>query len=807
MLAAALSIAGCGTDKGAGPADGAATRPDAAQDAAVVDGLADLSIRDSHASSDAGDSTDANRRDVGLAADAGPLDQGRDLATSDGANSDIGAQPLRLLSAMALSHTALQLRFSHPVDQTSAESPENYTIVGLPVFAATRGVEPSTVRVDTHYQLAPDYRVAVADLRSEDGSPLAQDSGETSLTARSLSRLGADSFETGGLGQRLAEGWVVVDDPRATAFAPSDWAIRNGRLEQTSNIFGGSATDRFRADKPGTYFVAGHLSSRGQTVQATLESGDDDGIGLVVRFVDANTHYRFQWFNQGRHRELVKVSGGQVTRLNFDMQPYQRSRSYRVRLTAEESRLTLFIDDQLVLAAEDPHPISAGSPGLYCWGNSACTFDEFIASELPTDSQHAMPSAVQQPPHSAAPIITTMPMSGDPRPTRLSLWARASGPAQIAWQFSTGADFAPSDQTTFVPVTETTNFAARVDLGGLSPNTLYRLRPIVANADQPSRWNFGPTISARTAPLPSTDAPVTFAFCADIHEATHNPTLLGLLAQLGTHRPDFAVVLGDFPYADGAPAAANQQEYWDKHTVVRAMPHVGDLLRAQPLVAVWDDHEVVNDWDSSRPADLIRYGVKAWHDFFAAAPVPPADSGLYRRLSFGRHLDLFILDTRYYRDPKLQPDDADKTMLGTAQKSWLKEQLLQSTASFKFIVSSVPLRFGTTGSDYWEGYATERSELFAFLQQHNISGIAFLSGDQHWAAVHNHPEGYSEIMAGPVSAAPRLPPDPLPDAVSFAHSVRSYGLVSITTDEGGPLATIDLFEWGPQRIHRRVLRP
>ena len=71
-------------------------------------------------------------------------------------------------------------------------------------------------------------------------------------------------------------------------------------------------------------------------------------------------------------------------------------------------------------------------------------------------------------------------------------------------------------------------------------------------------------------------------------------------------------------------------------------------------------------------------------------------------------------------------------MLGKSQKEWLLEELSRSDAIFKFIATSVPMAGG--GSDRWDGYPRERTEILGYIRQKNISGVIFLSADLHCSA-------------------------------------------------------------------------
>jgi alkaline phosphatase D len=191
----------------------------------------------------------------------------------------------------------------------------------------------------------------------------------------------------------------------------------------------------------------------------------------------------------------------------------------------------------------------------------------------------------------------------------------------------------------------------------------------------------------------------------------------------------------------------------------------------------------------------VGLGVRAWHELFPARPA--ASEGLYRRISAGA-VDLFVLDTRFFRDANADPDDAGKTMLGAAQLAWLQAELLASTAPWKIVATSVPLRYGTTGSDHWEGFTIERSALFSFLTTNAISGVFFLAGDQHWSAVHEHPEGFVEIMACPITADLRPPPSPLPPEVVFVAEAHGYGIVRAAPTS----ATVEIRGLGGAVLHR-----
>jgi alkaline phosphatase D len=247
--------------------------------------------------------------------------------------------------------------------------------------------------------------------------------------------------------------------------------------------------------------------------------------------------------------------------------------------------------------------------------------------------------------------------------------------------------------------------------------------------------------------------------------------------------PDLFVALGDMIYADGTcegigrlgnaqvpgdfGVATDLEGYLAHWWYNLADPAFIRLRAAVPVVPVWDDHEIVNDsGPHSAGAELLPIAEQALR---AAWPLPP-DAPLYRSLRWGRHVELFVLDTRSYRDAHTTIDDqpTPKTMLGEAQRTWLLDGLAHSDATWKIVVSSVPLALptGQRGArDGWAdvgdgtGYERELATLLGALRLGEVQGVVFLTTDVH------HAEGFRltpfpdrrdliihELVAGPLAA-------------------------------------------------------
>ena len=127
-----------------------------------------------------------------------------------------------------------------------------------------------------------------------------------------------------------------------------------------------------------------------------------------------------------------------------------------------------------------------------------------------------------------------------------------------------------------------------------------------------------------------------------------------------------------------------------------------------PMIAQWDDHEVVNNWSDAKDLSndarytekniptLIARATKAFHEY---APLRPHDAEeserVYRKLSYGKLLDVFVIDMRSYRGPNtanLQTQEGPETaFLGAEQLAWLQDELEHSDATWKVISADMPI--------------------------------------------------------------------------------------------------------------------
>jgi alkaline phosphatase D len=332
-----------------------------------------------------------------------------------------------------------------------------------------------------------------------------------------------------------------------------------------------------------------------------------------------------------------------------------------------------------------------------------------------------------------------------------------------------------------VRVEPSRNLTAKLVLQPLEPATRYRY--VISQNQEEIAGEFV------TAPPPTSPTPVRFTWSGDLGSREHCRRPgdgYGIFRAMAQEPADFFLFVGDTIYADHVCGgvehlpgydfvARRLADFWTKHRYNREDPAVQEYFRRTAVYAIWDDHEVRNNFAGpSEP--LMETGRRAFLDYFPIRP-PREDPGrLYRSLRWGALLEVFILDTRQYRSPNTTADGPGKTMLGAAQRRWLLDSVTASAAVWKVVVSSVPLSVPTGGRahDSWSsaspqgvpeehgtGFAVERDAILRTLRQRGVKNLVFLAADVHHAELIRHqptPEwSFHEFIAGPLSASPGRP--------------------------------------------------
>jgi phosphodiesterase/alkaline phosphatase D-like protein len=190
-----------------------------------------------------------------------------------------------------------------------------------------------------------------------------------------------------------------------------------------------------------------------------------------------------------------------------------------------------------------------------------------------------------------------------------------------------------------------------------------------------------------------------------------------------------------------------------------------DLLSSTGMYFTLDDHEVV-DSDTFDPEMLDGAKLSAALDTMVQNLAIERGPGgeTWGSHQWGQTVEVIVTDLRTERRPSTR-ETADPIFVSPEQLAFVKDRLMNTTAHFKLVFSSVNMANLPTEpgwdipfayADRWEGYGAQREELLDFIVDNGIDDVYFIAGDIHVGFVGRlEPEGTSpyarmwEITVGP----------------------------------------------------------
>lgn len=385
-------------------------------------------------------------------------------------------------------------------------------------------------------------------------------------------------------------------------------------------------------------------------------------------------------------------------------------------------------------------------------------------------------------------------MVGDVSADRATIVAGGMGPGQLQIQWSSNQGLKGEARGNVASASS--GGTAQADLSGLPAGQSIECRARIGAGST--------TCTFRTPPKDSRR--IRFQWGGDVAGQGYgiDPERGGMLTfrSMLNQDPDFFLHCGDTIYADQPIAplkelddgtvwrslvipeklrpAETLAEFHANHRYNLLCPHYRDFFSRVPVIAQWDDHEVVDNWNPGEHGRLARMGRQAFLDYW---PLRRQSGKLYRRLPYGPQLEVFVLDLRSFRAPNSsnrQTEAGPETrLLGTEQLQWLKRSLASSSATWKVIAAEMPLSTYAPawGLDNWTngdgpplGRELELAEVLTFLKSEKIKNVVWLSADVHFAAaIKFEPsrarfqdfDPFWEFIAGPLHAGTFAPAEPL----------------------------------------------
>ena len=340
----------------------------------------------------------------------------------------------------------------------------------------------------------------------------------------------------------------------------------------------------------------------------------------------------------------------------------------------------------------------------------------------------------------------------------------------VEWEVARDEWFSHVEQRGMATAIPESAHSVHVELTGLRPGAdyFYRFR---------TGTHVSPAGRTRTGPAGGSLAPMTMcvASCSNYEQGWFTA-----YRRLAEEQPDLVVHLGDYQYEYAAsgkgvrahvgPETVTLANYRQRYAQYKTDPDLQAAHAAAPWLAVFDDHEVADNWaddvpEKPDPAFLGRRAaaLRAYYENMplrrSAAP-RGIDMQLYRRVQWGGLATLHMLDTRQYRTDQpcadgFGTDCAERvlpsaTLTGAEQERWLLNGFQQSRSRWDILgqqvffsqVEFTPGPGRGFNPDAWDGYAANRDRIVHGLAHSPVRNAVVLTGDvhSHWAAeVHARP--------------------------------------------------------------------
>lgn len=355
------------------------------------------------------------------------------------------------------------------------------------------------------------------------------------------------------------------------------------------------------------------------------------------------------------------------------------------------------------------------------------------------------------------------------------IWLRAERESIVAVEYGKDPALQNAVRSAPLKVLGDNDYTGKVFLRDLEPRSTYYYRAIVPDKKP------GPIARFVTAPRADQATNVRFAFSGDTRQS-YQP--FAIMDAIRAKNPEFFLHLGDTIYGDIEGTARNLSQFRAKYANNRKDEPTQRLFSETSLFVVWDDHEVADNYRAANP--LAPVGRRAFMDYWPVRQDPADSQRIYRSARWGSAAELFILDTRQYRD------ESAGTILGAPQKQWFLDGLASSTALFKFVCTSVP--FSSPAADKWGGYPADRDEVLKVIKQKRIDGVIFLSADVHYAAAVRVPGNAAlrEIIVGPLAAQLGRATGTAKRFEYFNNEYLNYGLVNVYAEGTKPYVEIEI---------------
>ena len=344
------------------------------------------------------------------------------------------------------------------------------------------------------------------------------------------------------------------------------------------------------------------------------------------------------------------------------------------------------------------------------------------------------------------PVLISGPWAGNVEMRNATIWAEVSPQVKtVAVKFYPVSNPSASKTILYKNVLGNDFNPVKIELNGLYFNTTYSYSLMIDGKPVPT--SFATKFTTKDLwqfRKPAPDFNFLAGSCAYFNEPVYDRPGKpyggdsSIFETMANTAASFHIWMGDNWYTRevdfSTPWGLNYRASRDRsHAILQRM------MAAMPQYAIWDDHDYGPN-DAGKSYILKEESRTIFKNYSLNPSYGEEGKGIYTQFNFS-DVDFFLTDDRYFRSEPGIADSADgkfsasKTFFGAVQMEWLKNALLNSSATFKIIVVGSQVLNPLNKNECMRNYTYEQEQLLNFLSDHKISGVLFFTGDRHHSEI------------------------------------------------------------------------
>ncbi|MFN3951922.1 MAG: alkaline phosphatase D family protein [Thermaurantimonas sp.] len=335
--------------------------------------------------------------------------------------------------------------------------------------------------------------------------------------------------------------------------------------------------------------------------------------------------------------------------------------------------------------------------------------------------------------------INAGPMLGYVHMKEAHLWIQTKKTARVSLRYRTEGSNTSWSTSSTVETAWQTAYTAKFILDDVLPGQVYEYRVLINGAElvfsEPLRFKTQTDWRYRQDPP---EFVILAGSCSYFNEeAADRPgTPYGgdyqIFENMANMNADLMLWLGDNVYTRPVDFGS-RRGFLHRYTHDRAYPQLQKFWRTGSHLAIWDDHDYgPNDANGSYVGK--EWAHEAFRLFWANPPLMKfgCEQSTASMTEFN-DVHIFMLDNRSFRTEIM--NNGDHQIFGKEQLDWLINNLKYSNAPFKLVCAGGQMLSDAKVFENFANYEKERAYLLQRIEEENIKGVIFLTGDRHHSEI------------------------------------------------------------------------